>query len=151
MIRMIEYVRHPLIQQFVKFCIVGTSNFVLDMALYLFLTRITHVQFLLANGISFFLVVTWSYYWNKRWTFADRGIMRMTQYVQFVIVVLVGLLLAEAGLWVLVRQFQLYDLVAKFVTGTVVAFWNFGMNRFWTFAAIDTQSGVWYTRPKGNE
>ncbi|MBI4276674.1 GtrA family protein [Candidatus Uhrbacteria bacterium] len=136
------FLRHPLFRQFVRFCIVGTTNFLLDIGIYFVLTRGAQLHFLLANGIAFILVVSWSYYWNKRWTFRDSTRMHLAQYARFVVVVLVGLGLAEGGLWVLVQQLNMFDLFAKFVIGIVIAFWNFGMNRAWTFAAIDTTARV---------
>ncbi|HLX39271.1 MAG TPA: GtrA family protein [Ktedonobacteraceae bacterium] len=76
--------------QFVRFCVVGTSNAVidfgvLDMALALFPTRAT-VPLLAYNTVAVVLAATNSFVWNRRFTFHVRGPLQITEVVRFIIV-----------------------------------------------------------------
>jgi putative flippase GtrA len=125
-----------LLGPFVRYCIIGTGNTVLDFGIYTTLTRgwmFWEAHFLLANAIAFTMVVTWSFFWNKRWTFGDRSPRSHTQYVKFVIITLVGLGLSESALLIGVRMFGVPDLVAKVFAAPLVVLWNFTAYRYWAF------------------
>ena len=89
-----------------------------------------------ANAVSFIIVVTWSFFWNKRWTFKDRQGNHLAQYVRFVLITLGGISIAQTALFTGVDVFRLHDLIAKVMAAPLVVFWNFMMYRFWAFAHI---------------
>ncbi|MFC1662931.1 GtrA family protein [Patescibacteria group bacterium] len=121
------------VRQFIKFSMVGVSNTIIDFSLYLLLTRIFHIHFLIANALAFVIAVTWSYTANKMWTFRDTSNRMTAQFTKFIIINLVGLGLAEGILSVLVIYFGLWDILSKFIAVLIVVFWNFWANRHWTF------------------
>lgn len=125
---------HPLVGQFFIFCIIGTLNTVLDFFLYYVFTRLLDIYFIVANIISFALVSLMSFFLNKRWTFRDQNHRIHLQYMKFLTVVTLGLLLNTSLLYVFVRWLHISDLVAKAFAVGVVLFWNFGMNKLWTFS-----------------
>src|SRR5437764_15459380 len=108
--------RHA-VRQFLKFCAVGGMSTVIDFGVFALLDRVVHlpehflrllagnaawhafaerhhVGILIAATISFSLAVTNGFYFNRRWTFAHVvGGDPRRQYVQFVLVNIVGLLL----------------------------------------------------------
>lgn len=125
--------RRPVVRQFVKFALVGASNTVLDFGTYLVLTRILGVHFLIANVFAFLFAASWSYFWNRRWTFRSNDPRIHRQYVKFLIVATIGLGLTTIILYTLVEHATLPDIPAKVVSVAAVLIWNFLANRFWTF------------------
>ena len=122
--------------QFIRYCIVGAVNTVFDFGLYTFLTRgfgFWREHYLLANAVTFVVVVTWSFFWNKYWTFKNRDVQHGKQYLRFVIVTLVGLGIAEGVLFIGVHFLSIYDIVSKVIAAPLVVAWNFSAYRFWTF------------------
>ncbi|MBI2483236.1 GtrA family protein [Candidatus Uhrbacteria bacterium] len=134
----------PHIGPFLRYCCIGGTNTALDFAIYTTLTRTwpfwaTH--YLAANALAFSCVVTWSFFWNKRWTFRNRERRNATQYGKFVLITLGGMAIAQSLLYVSVREFHLYDLFAKLVVGPAVIVWNFLMYRYWAFRSfLDTRA-----------
>ena len=78
--------------QFVRFCVVGTSNAVIDFgvlnaALAVFPTRAT-VPLLAYNSAAVVLAATNSFVWNRRLTFRVRGPLQAGEVVRFAVVAL---------------------------------------------------------------
>lgn len=120
-------------RQFVCYGTVGTLSFVSDFFFYAFLTRIVGLHYVVANVSSFVVIGSLNFLANRWLTFDHRGVPQVRQYLKFFIIAGTGLLLNTTILVVLVRHFGVYDLVAKACAAMLVFFWNFGMNRFWTF------------------
>lgn len=77
--------------QFARFCVVGTSNAVIDFgvlnaALAAFPTRAT-VPLLAYNTTAVVLAATNSFVWNRRFTFSVRGPLRADEVARFAVVV----------------------------------------------------------------
>lgn len=128
--------RFPVLKQFIKFGIVGVINTFIDFAIYFSLTRLFgffQEHYLFGNFIAFSCAATSSYFMNKHWTFRDKSKQISIQYIKFFLVCFVGLLLTELILFSLVHFVQIYDLLAKVAAVVVVMFWNFLINKFWTF------------------
>ncbi len=95
--------------QFARFCVVGTSNAVIDFgvlnaALAVFPTRAT-APLLAYNSVAVVLAATNSFVWNRRFTFRVRGPLQAGEIVRFAVVAIgtAGLndlvLLALSGLF----------------------------------------------------
>lgn len=125
------FYRYHVTRQFVKFCIVGTSNLAIDFSVYLFFTRVIGLYFIVANVGAFLVAVTWSFYWNKRWTFQHEEREFNQQYVKFVLTNIVGIILQTSLLFVLVRFFGWYDIWAKAFAVVAASVWNFSTTKFW--------------------
>lgn len=130
-----EIRKRPAVAQFIKFSVVGTSNTTLDFLIYTAMTRLVGAHYLAANLVSFTIATTWSYTMNRLWTFRDRQSRIRTQYPKFIIISAIGLGLTSTLLYVFIDLFNLYDLLAKAFSIGIVLFWNFFMNRRWTFRA----------------
>lgn len=124
---------YPLLVQLFKFCLIGAFNTFLHFGVYYSLTRYLSVQFLIANAIAFIIAATSSYFLNKFWTFQDKSKDYHKQYPKFIIIAAVGLLMHEGLLYLFVENFELHDLIALIIAAFIVVFWNFFMNRLWTF------------------
>lgn len=78
--------------QFVRFCVVGTSNAVIDFGvlnavLAVFPTRATG-PLLAYNGAAVVLAATNSFVWNRRFTFRMRGPLQAGEVARFAVVAL---------------------------------------------------------------
>ncbi|MBM3250623.1 MAG: GtrA family protein [Candidatus Nealsonbacteria bacterium] len=126
----------PIIQQFFRYVIIGLINTGLDFGIYTALTRgfeFWKKHYLWANAIAFLIVVTWSFFWNKYWTFNNHERKHLAQYMKFVFTTLIGISIAEGVLYMGVEIFSLHDLVSKIIAAPFVVFWNFFNYRIWVF------------------
>lgn len=122
-----------LVTQFFKFGLIGALNTFLHFGVYFYLTRFLDTHFLVANAVAFIIAATSSYFLNKFWTFQDKNKSFYTQYPKFIIIAAIGLSMHEALLYLFVNIFHWLDLVALILAAFIVMFWNFFMNRQWTF------------------
>lgn len=134
--KVLPFSKHKSIRQFYKFAIVGIVNTLVDLAVYVALTRsidffASHIVY--ANIIAFTVAVSNSFYWNRRWTFRSVDTRRSLQYIKFFIVNGAGLAINTTILYCLVTYVGLYDIVAKSLAIGVALFWNFFISRIWTF------------------
>jgi|SRR3989344_2314268 len=125
--------RHPSARQFVKFCVVGVTNVVIDLGIYLLLTRVASWYFILASVCSFVVAVSWSFYWNRRWTFRMRGQAGTQQFTRFIITNASSGLFQVVVLYLVVEAMHWYDLVGKAIVIVLGTFWNFTLTKFWAF------------------
>lgn len=122
-----------LLRQFVKFCLVGFTNLLIDFLVYWLLTRWLGLFYIGAAVLSFTVAVTWSFFVNRRWTFRHSAGNVRRQYIKFFLANLAGLALNLTIFYALVDWGGWHDLGAKLVVAVIVAFFNFSLNRFWTF------------------
>jgi putative flippase GtrA len=128
--------------QFIKFCVVGSSNFVIDYCVAYVLTFHLHMRWEVAQVISFCAAVTNSFFWNSRWTFRALNVSdQKRQYAKFFAVNIAGLLV---GMAIMKTVFMVFAsshhdptptewIVAKLCSTAIVVFWNFLVNKHWTF------------------
>ncbi|MDO8582170.1 MAG: GtrA family protein [bacterium] len=119
-----------------KYAIVGASNTALDFVVYIALTRVVGFYFLAANLFSYALVMVWSFFWNKHWTFVNPSPLHRGQFLKFLLVNVVALLLSQGILFITVTQLYWFDLWGKALTISVGVFWSFTMHRLWTFRSL---------------
>lgn len=136
---------HPGLRQFVKFCIIGASGTVIDVSIARYLTFAVHLNWIIAQTISFLVAVTNSYIWNSQWTFRGMGSgNRHAMYIKFVGINAVGLLLNVLIMKSVFFAFTGHIInqgppdphqwnLAKGLAVVLVALWNFFANRKWTF------------------
>jgi putative flippase GtrA len=131
-------------ERFLKFATVGVIGMVVDFTILNVCHLLLHLPLGIANAISFSTAVVSNFTWNRLWTFPEsrqRPLMR--QLGQFALVNLVGLIINTALLLGLDKVFQnfipepwSYNLAKVFAIG-VVLFWNFFINRMWTYKGIE--------------
>jgi putative flippase GtrA len=143
--------------RFLKFAVVGTIGALVDFGLLYILHPVLGLRLSVANTISFTCAVLSNFTWNRYWTYPDSRSKPLTaQLGQFFVVNLVGWGINTAILLLLNRPLTLaagsllvglgperaykigYNAAKAFATG-VVMFWNFFINRFWTYN--DVQPG----------
>lgn len=149
------------LERFAKWTIVGVIGAAVDFAVLNIMKRFFeatglgvgwnvplephHIQLALANAISFSAAVLSNFTWNRLWTFPESRERPIGgQLAQFAVINVLGLVINTAILLVLDQYvFQhffsvrlSYNLAKAFAIG-VVLFWNYGMNRIWTYRGIE--------------
>ncbi len=136
-------------RRMLKFAVVGTLGAGVDFSVFNLLTLALHVPAVIASIISFSAAVTNNFLWHRYWTFSDsRSKPVHRQMGQFVIVNVLGvsirtpifILLSRVFLWALQRTPSLpfnhetlaHNLALAGAIG-IIMFWNFFVNRFWTY------------------
>jgi putative flippase GtrA len=149
------------VERFIKFALVGILGAVVDFTVLNMAKRLFEyvglgvgwdvpldahqIQLIAANTISFTAAVLSNFTWNRLWTFPEsRDRPLGTQLAQFAVVNVLGWLINTVLLLVM-DQFVFqrifderlsYNMAKAFAT-CVVLFWNFGVNRVWTYKGIE--------------
>jgi putative flippase GtrA len=142
--------------RFIKFSVVGAIGAVVDFGILYLLHSVLGLHIVLSNTCSFTTAVLSNFTWNRYWTYPDsRSRPLSTQLRQFFIVNIAGwgintgiLLLLRSPFADFVTNIDTNILIlsdpelsykvgynlAKAVATVVVMFWNFGINRIWTYS-----------------
>lgn len=137
--------------RFMKFAVVGTIGAIVDFGILYLLHIGLGLELVLANTISFTCAVISNFTWNRYWTYPDSRSKPITaQLGQFFVINIIGwaintgiLKLLEPSLTSLAGTLPFiltaaqahkygYNGAKVFATG-VVMFWNFFINRLWTY------------------
>lgn len=139
------------VKRFIKFAIVGGAGSVTDFTVLNVLVQAFGFTLFVANACSFTAAVIQNFIFNRRWTFPEsRERQAGGQLAQFAIVSLIGLGLnqlvflsihhALVNYWTLefgqaVGFTVSYNFAKLFAIGCVL-FWNFTVNRLWTYRGL---------------
>lgn len=141
---------------FLKFCLVGTLNTLIDVGLLQLLLVVSGIDphtsplLFVFVMIAFFAAVLNGFILNKLWTFRLRTRKNTTrQFIKFLITNLVGLGLTMLLMFVLVQLLHLIPFVAKLCTSALVLVWNFFATKHWTFRERRLAKGL--HAPSGRE
>jgi putative flippase GtrA len=159
--------QHKGVRQFVKFIIVGLSSFLVNVGSLYVLYYMLHAPYVPALTLAFVISVCNGFVWNRRWTFKEsRHQAAHDQYMRFMLVNIVGYILNTTIAVLVIAHFTkvaggAHDLLtvagqivlgtaktvypkklvygASFLAASVVVFWNFFANRYWTFKHPETR------------
>lgn len=141
--------------RFFKFSVVGAIGFVVDFGLLSLLHLAFDMPELLANVFSFTAAVISNFIWNRLWVYPDsRSKSLREQFALFFVINLAGLgintlvfglslphghLVLELITWLtrLPISPELDYIPPKMLATVVVLFWNFFVNRYWTFNDVE--------------
>ena len=118
--------------QLVRFCIVGTSGYVVNLAVFVALLKGLDLHYLLAATGSFLVAVTNNYTWNRVWTFRGQRGHVGYQGLRFLVVSVLAL---GANLLILhtLVQLGLPKVPAQAIAIILVTPLNFVGNKLWSF------------------
>lgn len=57
--------------QLTQFFIVSTGGFFITMAIFTFLVKVVHIQYIISNAIAIIIVLIWNFFANLVWTFRE--------------------------------------------------------------------------------
>jgi len=116
--------------QLARFCAVGASGYVINLAVYALLLGLgAHT----AAAISFVVSAANNYWWNRHWTFAHAKGHFGLQGVRFLVVSTVALLVNQLWLLVFLDLAGLGKIVAQAIAIVLVTPLNFVGNKLWSF------------------
>jgi putative flippase GtrA len=120
--------------QLIKFCVVGGTGYVVNLAVFTLLVTLFEVHYIPAAVGSFLVAVTNNYTWNRLWTFrAQRGHVAW-QGMRFLVVSTLALGANLLVLHVLVTL-GLDERLAQAIAIVLVTPINFVGNKLWSFGA----------------
>ena len=141
--------------RFFRFLVVGTVGAVIDFGIENILHRMFGVPYVWAGTISFICAIISNFFLNRYWTYPDsRSKPILSQLIQFSLVNVTGLLIRIPILkflepiitsifYKIPEQFLFLppDVMGENVTLAiavgVVLFWNFFVNRYWTYSDVE--------------
>jgi len=141
--------------RFLRFAVVGIIGAVVDFGVMNILVNLASFRLVIAGTISFIAAILSNFTWNRYWTYPDsRSKAISLQLVEFLIVNVVGLgiripvlallepIMLRMVTWL---PFRLPYLEPKFISDNltlaiaviIVMFWNFFVNRYWTYGDVE--------------
>ena len=129
----IEKTNNTLLQLF-RYTLVGSFAFLVDFGTLFILTKYYNVYYLISAGISFTLGLIINYTLCVIWVFTKRSLEnRLSEFLIFTFIGLIGLALNELFLWILTDIFLIYYLISKLITAFIVYLWNFSVRKLILF------------------
>jgi putative flippase GtrA len=123
---------------FLRYTIIGGSAFIFDISL-LNLGLHFGLSLLVANGIAVVFAIIYSFLLHRSFTFAHRAREKgylwrgRYQFVSFVTVSLLALLLNESLMLLFVKRYSMHASLAKTITSAILFIWNYSINAALTF------------------
>lgn len=142
--------------RFLRFAVVGVVGAIVDFGTFNLLTEVLNIQAVISSMLSFGAAVVNNFIWNRYWTYPDsRSKTISTQLFQFALISVFGLVIRTPLFALLDRPLRVFftrlgpiefgSLDADFlghnlalaVAVIVVMFWNFFVNRYWTYSDVE--------------
>jgi putative flippase GtrA len=118
--------KYPLLLQIIKFGLIGTFNFIIDLLIYLFLTRQLSFYYILAHVLAFLIANSISFLLNKNFAFEDRDNNKiLAKYFKFLGLTIFSLIISATILFICVNYLKMFDIYAKIIGTIIAAVWNF--------------------------
>jgi putative flippase GtrA len=121
--------------KFFKFGLVGCSGLVIDFSITWICKEKLLINKYISNVLGFIFAVTSNYFLNKYFTFQDTNNHLTAQFLSFLIISIIGLLLSTSFLYLLQKYTKLNFYLCKAIVTLIVFFWNFSANSLYTFKA----------------
>lgn len=141
--------------RFLRFAMVGVIGALVDFGVMNLMVNLFSAPLVLAGSISFVAAIVSNFTWNRYWTYPDsRSKPLFLQLGEFTIVSLIGLGIRVPTLAILdpfIRRFFnqlpfrlpffstnfISDNVTLAIAVILVMFWNFFINRYWTYGDVE--------------
>ena len=117
--------KNKLLNQILKFGLVGGTAFVIDYVLLYFCTEFLHIHYLISSIISFTVSVIFNYILSIKWIFDVKKKQDVKDFVIFIILRVIGLGINSLIMYVMVEKFGVYYMLSKIVSTAVVMVYNF--------------------------
>lgn len=115
-----------LIEQIMKFGVVGFLCFGIDYGLMIFLTEICGISYLVSSGISFSVSVMVNYILSLKFVFeTDENNNKVVEFFIFIILSVIGLGINQVLMWICVDKLHVHYMISKIGVTGVVMVYNF--------------------------
>ncbi|HMM11296.1 MAG TPA: GtrA family protein [Bacteroidales bacterium] len=119
--------------KFLRFGVVGFSGLFVDFGITWLLKEYARWQKYLSNAIGFIAAASSNYMLNRWWTFQSTNPNVAGEYIGFVFIALLGLIINTLMLWLLVSRVRMNFYISKAFATALVMVWNFVANLVFTF------------------
>ena len=114
-----------LIEQIIKFGIIGVIAFVIDYSLLYCLTEFLNIHYLISAIISFTVSVIFNYIASIKWVFVTDSHKTSSTFIIFIILSVIGLGVNQIIMYLGVEIFHLYYMFTKIFATAIVMIYNF--------------------------
>jgi putative flippase GtrA len=122
--------------QLVRFCIVGGTGYVINLAVYTIFVEVFNVHYLLAAVFAFCVAVTNNFLLNRHWTFKATHSRASFQAPRFLLVSLIALGFNLAVLKFLVDVVGTHEVTGQAIAILAATPLNFIGNKLWSFRRL---------------
>ena len=131
-----------IVRQFMKFGIIGISNTAISYIINIAVLRLLepcslNYDYVIANLVSFFISVFWSFHWNSRFVFhiQDQGLKTTLRaliktYISYGIS---GIFLNNFFSWLWITHLGISRYIAPLINLVINVPFSFLLNKFWAF------------------
>ncbi len=125
---------NKLINQFLRYVVVGGLAFVVDFGTLFILTEYAHLYYLTSSAVSFILGLNVNYFLSKKFVFGSSRLKSVhVEYVAIIFISLTGLLLNQLLLWFITEKLGLFYLYSKLISAAIVLVYNFAIRKITVF------------------
>lgn len=116
---------NKLINQILKFGVVGGIAFLIDYSLLYICTDIFHIHYLISAVIGFTVSVIFNYILSVKWVFDVKQKQGPKEVTIFIILSIVGLIINQICMWLGVDILDIHYMIVKLFATFIVMVYNF--------------------------
>lgn len=114
-----------LINQILKFGVVGVIAFLIDYGLLYILTEYANIYYLISSIISFTVSLIFNYILSIKWVFDVTKKQTYKEVIAFVVLSVIGLGINQLVMYLGSDIMHIYYMLTKLVATAIVMVWNF--------------------------
>ena len=115
-----------LLEQLVKFGIVGVIATLLEWIIFYICTNQPKIHYSISTIIGFSISTIFNYWASVKWVFdVNKEKSEKLNFILFVVLSIVGLGLNELILWICIEKFAIYNMIGKVIATGIVMVFNF--------------------------
>lgn len=118
-----------LINQIIKFGIVGGICFFIDYGLMVLFTELFSIHYLISCGVAFSVSVIVNYLLSMKFVFESKNSSKIKEVIFFIILSVVGLILNQIVMWFTVDIINIHYMISKIGATVIVMIYNFVTRR----------------------
>ena len=123
--------------QFLKFSLIGILNTGIHYGIFFVLFRFAGLHYLVASTMGYCAGLINSFILNKKWTFRTKGTRIDIEFMKFIVVNLISLLVNVGSLSYFVSAMHIMPELGQLFAIAFSMTANFIGNKFWTFQTSD--------------
>ena len=125
--------RWNVLEQFIKFVLIGCSNACITLIVYYLFLLIDRRLYLLGNTLGYAAGILNSYFWNSRFVFTEKKAGKKGAFLRMTACYLLTYFLQTGLLYLFVEKLRLSEMVAPVLTILIATPVNFILNKLWAF------------------
>jgi len=131
--KLIQRLQLLLTNDFLKFIISGVLSVCIEFFILIVLVESFHVNYLIANTVSFIITNIFNYLLSRLWVFGKSDRRIRYELLLFFSTTTVGLLINQLIMWLMVDVYVVNYKMAKLAAIVIVVLWNFWSKKFLVF------------------